>query len=421
MKPLKAIFYSLFFTSIVVVYITMNTGCAQIGAPTGGPKDTIPPVLVKAIPSMRTLNFNTNKIVFTFDEYIDVQDANNNVLVSPYPKKNPVINFKLKTLTVTLKDTLLANTTYSINFGNAVRDNNEGNVFKNFRYVFSTGNIIDSATVSGKVTLAETGRTDSTMLIFLYKELDDTAVLKKRPDYIARVNGSGRFAFLNLPPGDFNIYALKDDNGSKTYDSKSEVFAFTDHVIHVSDSTDSVSLFAYAEEKKKEKPATTETATTTGKKKPKDNKLKFATSFSEKQSLLKDAELYFNKPLKIFDSTKIILTDTTFQPIATNITIDTTRKIVSIKNSWTENTDYRLILNKEAISDSENITITKTDTIAFKTRSESEYGSLLIRITNFDSSRHPVLQFVQDDKIVKSVPFTSPEWSDKLFIPAIII
>ena len=215
---------------IVLAYClsVSGTGCAQIGAPTGGPKDTIPPKLVRATPLLNSLNFRGNKITLTFDEYVDVQEVQNNVLVSPLPKTNPQVDYKLKTVTVKLRDSLLPNTTYSINFGNSIRDNNEGNPFSNFTYIFSTGDHIDSMIMTGKVVMAETGKADSTLTAMLYRNTVDSAVKKFRPDYMAKCNGQGRFTFTNLAPGTYKIYALKDGDGSKTYNAKTETFAFLD-------------------------------------------------------------------------------------------------------------------------------------------------------------------------------------------------
>jgi uncharacterized protein (DUF2141 family) len=419
MKPAKTFFYFLLLISIVCIVTTFSSGCAQIGQPTGGPKDTLPPVLMNATPPQRTLLFSGNKVVFTFDEFVDVDDIEKNLLVSPYPKKTPKVTNKLKTVTITLKDSLLPNTTYSLNFGNAIRDINEGNVLKNFTYVFSTYNIIDSETLSGNVILAETGKTDSTYLIFLYKDLSDSAVEKKKPYYVARLDGKGNFTFRNLPPGDFKIYAVKDDDGSMTYDAKTEGFAFIDDTIHVSDSSKAVTLYAYAEEEKEIPPVAT--AAPAKKAKPsKDTRLRFTTSFGTgEQDLLSDLLITFNKSLKKFDSTGILLTDTNFHSLlaSKNIKIDSTRKIVTLHTAWTENTDYRLIVNKQAICDSDSVFMRRTDTLAFKTKAESEYGSILIRVLNFDKRKHPVLELVQDSKIVKSVPLTTAEWSDNLFEP----
>jgi hypothetical protein len=236
----------------LLYFITItSSGCAQIGSPTGGPKDSLPPVLVNATPGLFSTNFSGNKIVLTFDEYIDVQEVQNNVLVSPFPKITPTVDFKLREVTVKLKDTLLPNTTYAINFGNAIRDNNEGNPYRNFTYVFSTGNSIDSLEAQGKVIIAESGKTDSTLIAMLYRNVPDSAVQKRKPDYIAKLDARGQFRFTNLSAGKYKLYALKDGDGGKTYNSKVELFAFADQEIEVADSTAPVILYAFAEEKEK--------------------------------------------------------------------------------------------------------------------------------------------------------------------------
>jgi len=250
--------YSLLIVLCSILIVTSNSGCAQIGSITGGIKDTIPPVLLSANPKLLSTNFTGNKITFTFDEYIDeLQDVQANILVSPYPKVNPEFRSKLKTVSIKLKDTLLPNTTYSINFGKAIRDVNEGNVLRDFTYVFSTGNVIDSLSLSGKVELAETGKTDSTMIVMLYRNAVDSTVQNFKPTYIAFVKGDGSFTFSNLPPGNFNIYALKDGDGGKTYNSKTEVFAFADKPVTVKASNEPITLYAYAEEKLNKTPAVT--------------------------------------------------------------------------------------------------------------------------------------------------------------------
>ncbi|HSZ84431.1 MAG TPA: Ig-like domain-containing protein, partial [Puia sp.] len=164
MKAVKAIFYFLLLISFASIYTTTNSGCAMILPPTGGPKDTLPPVLMSAVPKKFLLNFKTNQIIFTFDEYVNVDKIQENLIVSPTPKINPIVTNKLKTVTVKLKDTLLANTTYQLSFGNAIRDVNENNILKNFTYVFSTGSYLDSLQFSGKVIVAKTGKVDSTLL-----------------------------------------------------------------------------------------------------------------------------------------------------------------------------------------------------------------------------------------------------------------
>src|SRR5882757_3897921 len=226
-----------------IYFLTIGgSGCAQIGAPVGGPRDSIAPKLVSAFPKQNTTNFTGNKITLNFDEYVEVADAQKNVLVSPYPKTTPFVNYKFKTVTIKLKDTLKPNTTYSINFGDAIKDVNEGNLFRDFTYVFSTGNFIDSATFNGNVQLAETGGIDTTIIVLLYRNANDSSVQKTKPDYVARIRGDGRFKFVNLPEDTYKVYALKDGDYSKTYNAKTELFAFTNKDIRVASKTDSVTL-----------------------------------------------------------------------------------------------------------------------------------------------------------------------------------
>ena len=252
MKIKYLFFIAAFFLFTYIISIAVS-GCAQIGAPTGGPRDSIAPVLISATPKLLTTNFKGNKINLIFDEYINVLDVQKNVLVSPFPKTSPVIDFKLKTVSIKLIDTLLANTTYAINFGNAIVDNNENNPYKDFTYVFSTGATIDSLKLSGTVLMAETGKPDSTLQALLYRNANDSSVEKRKPDYIAKINSNGKFTFTNLSEGIYRVYALKDGDGGKTYNSKIESFAFIDKDIVVAALPDSLTLFAYEEEKDKKR------------------------------------------------------------------------------------------------------------------------------------------------------------------------
>ena len=405
------ILFTLFSVSLLYMFVISNAGCAQIGMPTGGAKDSIPPRLLSASPKLNSTNVTGNKITLTFNEYIDLKEPQTNVLVSPFPKKSPLVEFKLKTVTVKLKDTLLPNTTYSINFGNAIVDNNEGNPFKEFTYIFSTGNQIDSFKLTGKVILAETGKADSTLIAMLYRNAADSAVQKQKPDYIAKLTGNGSFAFINLPAGNFKVYALKDGDGGKTYNSKKEIFAFADTAVTVSEKTEPVILYASALEKESRNTTTV---------KPKINK-KLIYSLApgvQSQDLLTPFELIFNNPLKKFDPSKLILRDTNFNPIpSTTWTIDSSRTKITLTNKWQEDKQYRLIMDTTAVSDSADNHIAKTDTIRFTTKQLSDYGNVVLRFSNVDLTKHPVLQFVQGEEISKSYPLTTMEWSNKFVNP----
>lgn len=392
--------------------VFLGGGCAQIGAPTGGARDTLSPVLVKATPGLKALNFTGNRITLTFDEYIELNEIQNNLLVSPLPKTNPVINGSLKTVSIKLRDSLLPNTTYSIQFGNAIRDINEGNVFPNFTYVFSTGNQIDSLMLAGKVLLAETGLPDSTLTVLLYRNTEDSAVQKLKPDYMARLKGDGSFVFTSLPAGKFNIYALKDGDGSKNYNSKSELFAFIDETVEPGDSSIKVLLNAFAEEPPKENKITRVL-------KPAfEKKMKFASNLQGTQDLLTNLTLTFNNPLKTFDSSALALRDTNYVAIAGAApTIDSTRKILSYNPGWIAGNEYRLIIATTSLEDSAANKPASTDTLSFNAKNETDYGRVIFRFKNYDQSKNPVLQLMSGTTVKYTFPLMGATWASNRIAP----
>ena len=388
----------------------MNSGCAQVGMPTGGLKDTLAPILLNSNPPDRTVNFKKDRIVLTFDEYVQLQDIQQNLLVSPVPKINPNVDYKLKTVTIRLRDTLLESTTYKIELGTSIRDLNESNPFRDFTFLFSTGDYIDSLTLSGNVEIAETGKTDSTLFAFLYKDLSDSAVFKKKPTYITRVNKDGNFTFGNLAAGEYHIFALKDESGQKMYNSKTQMFAYADSSVQISEASPTIKLYAYQEEKEAPKPATPPKA---------GADLAFSSSLSNGlQDLLSELELSFNRPLKDIKKEQIVLTDTLFKPIPMEVSIsDTLNKKIKISSEWTEDSYYKLIINKEFATDTAGVALVKSDTLSYKTKKQSDYGSIKMKFENLDKFEHPVLQFVKNKVVEYSFPLTSPQFYQKLFAP----
>ena len=421
-KGLISFVIILFITTISII---SGTGCANIIPPQGGPRDSIPPVLLKASPGDSTRNFTGNRITFTFDEFVDVQNIQENLTVSPSPKTNPSVDFKLNTVTVRIKDSLESNTTYSLNFGDAIKDYTEGNPIKDFTYTFSTGKYIDSLELTGKVILAENGKVDSTLIIMLHTNANDSAVVNDRPRYIAKVDGAGNFTFKNLPPKTFYIYALKDEGGTRRYLSDKQLFAFADKPVAVSGKAEPITLFAYAA-----KPASQQNIPTTnlniGGNRTKiggattENRLKYQTSLANnQQDLLSNFSMTFEQPLRFFDSTKIRLyTDSTFTPdTAYSFKKDTSNKKIQLINKWKENTTYHIILDKEFARDSAGKKLLKTDTLNFQTKKLADYGSLQLKFRNLDTAKHPVLLFVSGETILKSVVLLTAEFSETLFLP----
>ncbi|HMH24130.1 MAG TPA: Ig-like domain-containing domain [Puia sp.] len=414
--------------SIVIIGTTGNIGCANIVPPLGGPRDTLPPVLVSVSPRDSSYHFNAAKIIFNFDEYIDAKDLREQLIVSPVPKVDPIVDFKLRTLTVRIKDTLQPNTTYFFDFGNAVHDYNEENVLKHFSYVFSTGGYIDSAGLSGKVILAATGKADSTLIVILHRKMDDSAVVKEKPRYITRVDTNGRFSFRYLQPGTYALYAMKDEGGTRRYLSRGQLFAFADSPVVVGVRSNPITLYAYAEalEARPKTTTTTKPAATKpsekSKEKEKDRRLQFQTSLGTGDfDVLDTFHIQFTNALQVMDPSRIRFTDRDYTDIAPSLyhfTADSTNKKFWLFYDWKVDTKYHLILNKDFAQDSAGKKLLKTDTISFQTKNETQYGEVRIRIPNLDLSRYPVLQFVQNDAVKFSYIFsTRKEFRTRLFTP----
>ena len=417
---MKQFFFFILIILFSIQQIVVLNGCANIIPPSGGPRDSLPPVLIRATPIDSAKNFTGSRITFTFDEFVDLQNVYQNLIVSPIPKSLPDVEQKLKTITVRLKDTLEPNTTYSLNFGDAIKDYNEGNVLKNFTYIFSTGSTIDSLELKGKVVLAESGTIDSTLIVMLYKNDDDSAVVKEKPRYIGKLDNSGNFVFHNLPTGTFHLYALKAD-GSRNYTDKKQLFAFADTPIIISGSTQRDTLYAYSEISPQQ--LLTQPLVTPGKKilsGTNEKRLRVTTNLSDnKQHLLSDLIISFDQPLRSFDSSKIkFSSDSTFTPVNNfRWEKDTTGRKIRLITSWKENTIYHLILDKDFAEDSLGRKLLKTDTLTFTARNKNEYGKLSIRFRNLDLSTNPVLLFVQNNEVKKSYSLTSADFSQPLFLP----
>ena len=234
-----------FFFLVAVVLATLQ--CARRGSPTGGPKDTTPPVLIKAEPENLTTEFKAKKIKLYFDEYIKLEDVQNQLIVSPPLKYNPEVlpqGGASKYVEITLKDTLLENTTYTLNFGQSIVDNNEGNPNSFLTYVFSTGTYIDSLTVSGVVKDAFNKNADEFISVMLY-EIDtaytDSTTYNKPPNYITNtLDSTTIFQLKYLKAGKYAIIAIKDEAKNNVFDQNTDKIGFIEDTVYLP--TDTVYL-----------------------------------------------------------------------------------------------------------------------------------------------------------------------------------
>ena len=220
-----------FLVIIVVCYLSFFTSCANIGMPSGGLKDSIPPVIVKSIPTFDQRNYKDQKVRITFNEFVIVEGLNEKFVVSPPTTKKPVIRTKGKTLIVDLNEKLKPNTTYSLDFKDGVSDNNERNSLKSLRLAFSTGPDFDSLRVVGFIKDAFNLEPIANSYVLLYRGRSDTLVYKTRPDFIAKTNQQGFFAVTNLPADTFQVYGLSDVDNNLKFTPGSDSISFLDNLV----------------------------------------------------------------------------------------------------------------------------------------------------------------------------------------------
>lgn len=204
--------------------------CANMGRPEGGPRDTEAPRFVRSNPMPGARNASPQKLVAYFDENIQLQDAFNKVVVSPPQKTAPSVSANGRRLTVEFKDTLPANTAITVDFADAIKDLNEGNVLDGFALDFSTGKDLDTLRISGMVLGAENLEPAQGMLVGVYRDLSDSAITKLPLERIARTNQLGQFTVRNLSPGKYRVFALNDLNRDWHWD-RSEDLAFYDSIL----------------------------------------------------------------------------------------------------------------------------------------------------------------------------------------------
>jgi hypothetical protein len=224
MEKKKKILRALAVAGLLMVY-----GCAQQGAPTGGPMDEDPPVVLKTTPANYSTNFNTQKITITFDEYLDMGNFTEELVVSPPMEEKPEVRLRNKMLIIEFGEELKEDVTYTFNFGEGIKDLNEKNVLLNYEFVFSTGDYLDSLSVKGTLKNAfDLSVPEIPINVMLYTEMEDSIPLKQIPYYVGRADEEGNFAVNNLRDGIYKLFVLKDGNNNFLFDMPDEQIAFLD-------------------------------------------------------------------------------------------------------------------------------------------------------------------------------------------------
>ena len=395
-------------------------GCANITHPTGGLKDKIPPKLVEIEPKDSLLNTRVTKIVMNFDEYITVSDASTEVEISPILPIPPSVIGLNKHVTVKLIDSLLdSNTTYRIRFGKAIKDLHEGNPFRKYTYIFSTGSYFDTLQLAGHVIDAKTGKTDTTGTVELYvANAKDSDVIRKKPRYSVKIDNKGNFLFRGLPDKKFRIYALKESTSNLIYDGIGEKIAFNDSVVapHTpKDSTfetillrlfeekidtgsniqpqDSTSKITKSDSLKKKTVSDTSKQKGFGRVKPQksqDTTLSYTVQVDTSNVTKRSFDIANNNPVKLIftrapmikkEKINLYIDSSGIEyPVQTFIETDTvTREVYKIRTKWRENKLYKLKLAKGFASDSAGKELLPSKYV-FRTMEEDDYGTLKIHI-----------------------------------------
>lgn len=219
--------------AFVALLVLLTSRCANVGGqgPGGGPKDTLSPVLLRTLPAFYATDQHPKRIYLQFDEYVQVKEASKNVVLSPPAVMRPEVRRRGKGVEVVFADSLLPNTTYTIDFGASVFDLNESNPFPPFCYVFSTGPVIDSMKLTGKVLNAYDKEPVPAMTVGLYENTSDTAIYKTMPVKVARTDAWGYFSLQNIKPVDYHLVAFVDKNNNFMYDPGTEMLAFVDSTV----------------------------------------------------------------------------------------------------------------------------------------------------------------------------------------------
>ena len=215
---------------MAAVTCAILAACASIGSPEGGPRDYTPPQVTKTTPAPGAVNFKGEKVEITFDEIINLKDQQKKVIISPAPKTQPLIRSVGKKLTVEFREPLEENTTYVIDFSNAIEDNNEGNQLDGYTFAFSTGDVIDSLAISGIVLRANDLEPMQHIIVGIHSDLADSAFTSTALERVCRTNDRGQFTLRNLKPGSYHVFALNDIDGDYRM-ARTEDIAFMDRII----------------------------------------------------------------------------------------------------------------------------------------------------------------------------------------------
>jgi hypothetical protein len=375
--------------------------CANIMSPTGGDPDTKPPLLVSRSMKDSALQVKGGKIEFEFDEFIQIKEIQQRMIVSPLMKSKPIVGLRKKKLSILIDDTLLEkNTTYQFNINNAIQDLHEGNPLTDFSFSFSTGNHLDSLNMNVQVIDAQTGLPDTNVMVYLYDAvLSDTIIKTQKPSYV-QTSSNGNCTFKHLPAKAFRLFALQDANQNLIYDVASEKIAFFNQPINSTDSNTNIVLHTFRQEAYNDSMPIrgnsnvnrNEKITKLGYNTNIDTAKKNAKNFDLNDSIL----IFLSGKIAKYDVTKIRLYQNEILDATLNVSLDSSAKKIILKTEWQADANYTLQLNQGFASDSQGL---KADSakLSFKTKRSSDYGFVTL-IT--EKNENHWFELLQNEKII---------------------
>lgn len=456
----KSILKAIFFFWLIVLLVS----CAQVVAPTGGPKDVSPPVILKQSPESNSLNFTANGFTLSFDEYVQLRNLKDELIVSPPLKYAIDTRIKGKNLEVEWEDTLKENTTYLFNFGSSLVDVAEANPIVDYKYVFSTGAEIDTAYLEGKVIDAFEKSPVKGALVQLYADYSDSIPLKEVPTYLARTNASGAYRIDNIKIGRYKAFVLEDANKNYLFDRPDEKIAFSNDLITISDSVNRLDFRAFQEDFEKQyvdKTIEEEAKSTLLFNRSYDSlqitgigfdisnntnwieylpnsdtaiiwwnkdldttlqievfdyknlrdtlsikvgmlKSKLKSKWDRRQAYFESPIIEWNRPISNIDTNKILLLNKDSLPQAFQIQLAYKPNLLKVLANFQEDSSYQLILLPEAITDLYGQQNDST-VIDFKFDNERDYGSLSIQVEDSLIGAKLLQLYLGKDKLIREV------------------
>ncbi len=360
------------------------SSCANIAIPTGGPKDEKAPELLKRSLNDSSVLFKGGKIHFDFNEFVQLKEVQKQMIVSPLLTSQPKVTATKKRVTIHIPDSILQkNTTYQISMGNAIQDIRESNPYQNLSITFTTGAWFDSLMLQGNIIDAQSGMPDTSSLILLYPlSTQDSMLLRTQPMYVTRTQ-SGFFTFKSLPDKPFKLVALTDKNNNLLFDAEGERIAFYDVPVYPSDTSFFAQLFSFAEQNKIDT-GTKKFGKMSLNKQPVKTPLTLTVSVDTTQpdkrtgDISKPIVIESNHPIDTLLKSKLRLYQKDILETDLDISLDSTRKIISLRFDWIQEAKYKLQLLQGFVKDTmqqENTDISYT----FTSKKQSDYATLQLQ------------------------------------------